>query len=153
MRIEMDMVIPCLEAPILDTFLIKELTPCVVYTYYNKNKEPLYTGKSIDFYDRHYWHMVRDEYSDEIEYVGLRFYDSPAEMEIAELFWIQKLKPQYNRASKHDACFSSLSVSDCSDELVVYEWDLIEYWRTNFLYESFEKCGMDFKKSLRKRNF
>ena len=102
-------------SPILDMLQIKEIKTCVVYSFYNKNKEPIYIGKSISFLDRYDWHL-RKQYAKEIEYIGFRLYKNEAEMELAELFHIQKNIPKYNKASKYNYDLEMVSFKDFSTE-------------------------------------
>ena len=74
----------------------------VVYTYYDNLDNPLYVGKSKNFLSRHFSHQQSDkEYIDKTTKIGLRFYASYLEMEIAEAYWIGVLKPPYNKEYCH----------------------------------------------------
>ena len=146
----MNEVIPAYEAPILDSFIIKELTPNVVFVYYDKDETPLYVGSSKNFYDAHYWHLQKDEFADEIEYVGLRFYDDPAEIDTARRYWMKQLQPKFNKRPDR---LKDPAYQDKTDELIVREIEMVYFWETSELYALLELCGMQPHKDLRKRNW
>lgn len=74
----------------------------VVYTFYGKEREPLYVGSSSDFYERFRVGHWRKSYWEEIEEIGIRLYPDREQMRIAEMAWICIKKPKYNRDAKYN---------------------------------------------------
>lgn len=104
-----------------------------VYTYYDINMNPLYVGKSKQFFARHDNHWMIDKYMGEVVYLGIRLYVSYGEMNIAEQYWIQKKRPKYN---KEDSYFNPdesdcLFIRDCTEECVDKLENIESFW--NFL--------------------
>lgn len=74
----------------------------IVYTFYGKDREPLYVGSSSNFWERFRSGHWRKSYWEEVEEIGIRAYPDREQMRIAELAWIFIKKPKYNRDGKYE---------------------------------------------------
>ena len=126
---------PVLEATILEQFLynVPELRLYVIYTYYDKDFNPLYVGASHAFYDTHALNYNRKSMKETMEkavYVGFVFYDDEETMKELKKYWIAHKNPIYNKRKN-----LSLEIpygivdSDDDDELIVSKDKLEKYWR------------------------
>lgn len=97
----------------------------VVYCFYDKYRQPLYVGKSINFFQRMKKHRQKS-YWKEVESIGLRQYGSEAEMDLAEVYWIQKKHPPMNTEDNHQGKFSYITIKDTSDEFVFNKQELFD---------------------------
>ena len=99
----------------------------VVYTYYNKEEEPLYIGYSTSFYDAHYFNQGK-QFGKEIEYVGFVFFENAEEMKDAKKYYIEARNPKYNkRKYKAVPCLEGLDIS--SDDIVVRNEEMTRRWQ------------------------
>ena len=88
-----------------------------VYRFLNKNNQVIYVGKTINLENRiskHFsvtGHLSRECYSEVkiIEYIDL---PTKIDMDIKELYYINKYKPKYNIINKQDG---RLELSICED--------------------------------------
>ncbi len=87
----------------------------IVYTYYNKQMDPLYTGKTTYFKRRNVQHAEDDAWWNEAEVVGLRKFDTTVDMNIAEIFYITTQKPKYNKSCKNGT-FEAITYEDDVEE-------------------------------------
>lgn len=114
-------------SPILDMLIIADFKTYVVYSFYDKDKNPIYVGKSINFVDRYDWHR-RKPYYQEIEYIGFRQYNNRAEMDLAELFQIQNKLPKYNKSGKFNETLKLVSFQDFSKEEIFTRSNVERYF-------------------------
>ena len=130
----------------IEQFTLKgeDLRLFVVYTYYDKNEEPLYIGCSKDFYNAHYLNKYRLSYCDEIEYVGFVFLDNEDDMKDARKYYIRARNPKYNqRKCKDTPLLPGLDPSD--DDFVVYQKQMERRWgewlgNNDFELDDCKKC-------------
>ena len=86
-------------------FMIGYITPDsiqpMVYTMYDSEGHPLYTGKTIRLYDRMAWHIRaadrREPWMQDVAYIGLILCGDLFEMDLIEVIEIAKKQPKYNR--------------------------------------------------------
>lgn len=109
------------------TLAYEELRLYVIYTYYNKEEQPLYIGCSKDFYNAHYFNQQRLTCADEIEYVGFFFLDNEDDMKDAKKYFIKARNPIYNqRRGKNVPLLPGLDLS--CDEFVVLNSEMEKRW-------------------------
>ena len=80
------------------TLAEEELRQFVIYTYYDKNGEPLYVGASKDFYTAHYQNADRLNFFKEVEYVGFVFLETEENMKEAKPYYIRARQPKHARS-------------------------------------------------------
>ena len=102
-----------------------ELTQYVVYTYYDKDEQPLYIGASRDFYNAHYFNRNRLDFFKNIKYVGFVFADNEAEMKDMKRYYTRARLPRYAKN-----LYLDLPVLPDLDsiELVVSEKEMCKRW-------------------------
>ena len=100
----------------------------VIYTYYDKDLNPLYVGASSDFYNRRYLDMYRfgDVENEKIKYTGFIDYENEKEMKEAKKHWISFKSPLWNKR-KYESFSPNYDVID-EEELVIDDKGLINYW-------------------------
>lgn len=69
------------------TLNIEELRLFVVYSYYDKDWNLLYIGRSRSFYNTHYFNSERLEFFDDVHYVGFLFFKNDEEIIEAKKFF------------------------------------------------------------------
>ena len=112
------------------TYAAEELRQFVIYTYYNRDGEPLYVGSSKAFYDAHYFNSGRLDFFDEIEYVGFFFLDSEEEIKDARKYFIKARAPKYNQRK----CVGTdllPGLDPSADHLVVLRKEMEQRWQEN----------------------
>ncbi len=62
------------------TYADEELRQYVVYTYYDKDWNLLYIGRSKNFYNAHYFNDQRLSFFEKVEYVGFVFLENEKDM-------------------------------------------------------------------------
>ncbi|MBI6874652.1 GIY-YIG nuclease family protein [Clostridium aciditolerans] len=82
-----------------------------VYKIFDKNMVLLYVGKTADFLNRPKAHY-NDPWGNEIDEIILAKCKSKTDMDIYETYYINKLKPKYNRAKVMDEPYISLPEFD-----------------------------------------
>lgn len=107
------------------TLADEELRQFVVYTYYDKNAQPLYIGGSKDFYNAHFFNSQRFSFWDEVEYVGFVFENNEEDMKISKQYYIRAREPKYNKHKYADLDF----YVGLEDEFVVYRKQMERRWR------------------------
>lgn len=107
------------------TLTDEDLRQFVIYTYYDKNKEPLYVGCSKDFYNHHFLNSNRFSFWDEVEYVGFVFEEDEYAMKIAKPFYVKAREPKYNKHKYSDYDF----YVGLEDDFVVYRKQMERRWR------------------------
>lgn len=80
-------IISCIEQ---FTYAVEELRPYVVYTYYDKDWNLLYIGRSKAFYHAHYFNAQRLSFFEKVEYVGFVFLENEKDMISAKKFFRSK---------------------------------------------------------------
>lgn len=112
----------------LFTLAEEELRQFVIYTYYDKDEQPLYVGASKDFYNAHYFNGNRLPYFGDVEYVGFVFLKNEANMKEAKPFYIRARQPKYGRSKYPDLPY--LKGCDVqSDDVVVSVGEMEQRWR------------------------
>lgn len=95
----------------------------IVYTYYDKNGNPLYVGCSRDFYNTHYLNLERHSW--EIEYIGFVFMKNEEEINDAKRYFIKWRNPKYNKIR-----YKNLqSIEPMEDDFVVKHDELLKRWQ------------------------
>lgn len=74
------------------TYADKELRQYVVYSYYDKDWNLLYIGRSMRYYDAHYFNSQRLEFFNKVEYVGFIFLGSEEEIKEAKKFYKENVE-------------------------------------------------------------
>lgn len=79
----------------------------IVYTFYDKEKHPLYVGKSVDIFQRMKWHhraqeKGRERWLGDVAFLGLILFDDVSQMNIAEIVEISIKRPKFNRDCRDD---------------------------------------------------
>lgn len=69
------------------TYADEELRQYVVYTYYDKNWNLLYIGRSKAFYHAHYFNAQRLKFFEKVEYVGFVFLENEKDIVDAKTFY------------------------------------------------------------------
>lgn len=104
----------------LEQLLYKDesLRQYLIYTYYDKNEEPLYVGCSKSFYDAHYFNSERLPFFKDVVYVGFFFLDNEEDMKDARKYFIRAREPKFNqRKCKSTELLPGLDPS--ADSLVI----------------------------------
>lgn len=118
-------------------YAAEELRQFVIYTYYNKDGEPLYIGCSKAFFDAHYFNSERLSFFAEVEYVGFVFMANEADMKDARKYFIKAREPKHNqRKCKDTPLLPGLDPS--ADNLVVSRKEMEQRWRENLSDEEWE---------------
>ena len=110
------------------TYAVEELRQFVIYTYYNKNEEPLYVGCSKDFYNAHYFNSGRLSFFDEIEYVGFVLCENEINMKESKKYYIRARQPKYGRG-KHLTLPYLKGCDIYGDDLVVSTKEMVQRWQ------------------------
>lgn len=99
------------------------LNPGGIYALYDEDGDCLYVGKSKTMYNRLMSHRHSD-FGESIDYVDIRFVESPADRDIYETYAISELNAIYNKdkvdAPAHQAYYRSV-IDDLYDELTTVE--------------------------------
>ena len=106
----------------------EELRQFVIYTYYDKDEQPLYVGASKDFYNAHYFNSQRLSYFGEVEYVGFVFLKNEANMKESKSFYIRARQPKYGR-SKYPNLPYLKGCDVHTDDVVVSVTEMEQRWR------------------------
>ena len=103
----------------------------IIYTLYGKNRKPLYIGASQGIFDRLDWHSRKD-YWKEVYTIGIRVYPDREQMRIAEIMWIFRKKPIYNRDANYNdnkevLAFGmpGIEFKDNTEETIFRKWELV----------------------------
>lgn len=119
-----------------------ELLNCV-YRFLNINNEIIYIGKAKNLKERlrGHTHLSKECYTNthKIQYIT---FNNEADMSTAEIYYINKYKPEYNSASKWTGCLS-------------YKIDTLDNMQWNDyigLYPRFMINGVNYKKNTIKKN-
>ena len=110
-----------------------------IYFYYDKNGQPLYIGKSVNVYLRHLGHKG-DSWMPLATHIGIRTYNTAADMHIAEPYYVVTKKPRFN----------SEFLEDYVDDSDMPQLGLIEYTE-EIIYSISDFCdkyGPTIKKAL-----
>lgn len=110
------------------TLADEELRQFVIYTYYDKDEQPLYVGASKDFYNAHYFNSNRLEFFEEVEYVGFVVLKNEANMKEAKPYYIRARQPKYGR-SKYPKLPYLKGCDVWSDDFVVSVAEMEQRWR------------------------
>ncbi len=113
----------------------EELRQFVLYTYYDKDGQPLYLGNSKSFYNSHYLNMERLSCASEIEYVGFIFLRDESEMRDAKKYYVKARNPKHNQR-KYSSVELLPGVDWSEDDLVVSEKEMRQRW-CEFLGDSY----------------
>lgn len=95
-----------------------------VYILYDREFNPLYVGKSIRLSDRLQSHFNDSSFKDDIAYIGVKQYETRADMDIAEILTIQEKDPEYNKDCNHGEKISQLQISGDVKEINLLLLDL-----------------------------
>lgn len=108
----------------------EELRRFVIYTYYNKDGQPLYVGRSMAFYDAHYLNLERLQFFSEVEYVGFLFMRNENDIKNAKKYYVKARNPKYNqRKCKKLEFLPEMENLDWEyDDLVVREKEMRQRW-------------------------
>lgn len=109
------------------TLAEEELRQFVIYTYYDKNEEPLYIGASKDFYNAHYLNGNRLDFFEEVEYVGFVFLENEANMKEAKPYYIRARQPKHGR-SKYQKLPYLKGCDVYGDDFVVSRSEMEQRW-------------------------
>lgn len=113
---------------------VEELRLFVVYTYYDKDGQPLYVGCSKSFCDAHYFNTTRLSFFNDIQYVGFVFFSCESELKEFKPIYIKARKPKYNKhqykAVPEDKELTKFYGVE-ADELVVEVKEMEDYWWGN----------------------
>lgn len=78
----------------------------IVYTLYDREKHPLYVGKTFRLIDRIYYHDYskdkREPWMKDVVYIGLTLCNSLDEMDLIEVLEIHKKLPKYTSDCRND---------------------------------------------------
>ena len=107
------------------TIAEEELRQYVVYTYYDKNEEPLYVGRSKAFYDTHSLNYNNKEFMDDVEYIGFLVFDNEEITKIAVKDVIGYRKPKHNK--RYYKVDDTAIVPD--DDIVLKKSQMEQRWR------------------------
>lgn len=107
------------------TIAEEELRQYVVYTYYDKNEEPLYVGRSRAFYDTHHLNYDNKDFMDEVEYIGFLVFDNEEITKVAVKDVINYRKPKHNK--RHYKVDETLIVPE--DDIVLKKDQMEQRWR------------------------
>lgn len=105
----------------------------LVYTFYDKDKHPLYVGKSKRFWDRLAWHERakdnKEPWMYNVEYVGLICLETLEEMDVVEVLESHKKLAKYSPDLKHDGenYTTPLFGHKAFDITTYYEEDVFPY--------------------------
>jgi len=109
------------------TLIDESLRQFVIYTYYNKEGEPLYIGCSKAFYSCHYLNAGRLSFFEDVEYVGFVFFDNEADMKDARKYFIKAREPKYNQR-KCKSMQTLPGLDPAADDLVVSRKEMEQRW-------------------------
>ena len=109
------------------TFADEELRQFVIYTYYDKNEEPLYVGASKEFYAAHHFNATRLDFFKEAEYVGFVFLENEPNMKEAKPYYIRARQPKYGR-SKYPKLPYLKGCDVFGDDYVVSRAEMEQRW-------------------------
>lgn len=90
----------------------------IVYKFLNSKNETLYIGKSVNFDNRIKSHIKTKKWWKEVKVVQIAQCSTKTDMDIYELYYINKLEPKYNIAS-----VNNISSSFNLDELEFINYD------------------------------
>lgn len=125
-----------------------------IYRFLDNNQNVLYIGKSVNVYKRINQHFGGEGHLPEECYMNCSSieiieYENPLEMDIGEIFFINKYKPKYNTISKYDANYK-LDITINEDwKFLDFEMNKIKYNYLKFK-ESSLKIIIDELKELKK---
>ncbi len=113
----------------LELFLYRDetLRQFVVYTYYDKDEQPLYVGCSKAYYDADYFNSERLPFFDEVKYVSFAFFENEEEMKAAKKLCIRARNPKHNKAKYKDIPVPT-NWDEENEELVVLRKDMLQVW-------------------------
>ena len=113
----------------MEMFTIKEeaLRQFVIYTYYDKNEEPLYVGASKDFYNAHFLNSNRLDFFKDVEYVGFVFLKNESNMKEAKPYYIRAREPKHGR-SKYPKLPYLKGCDVSGDDIVVSKAEMVQRW-------------------------
>lgn len=113
----------------LEQFLYadEELRQYVVYTYYSKERDPLYIGCSKSFYHAHYFNSQRLPFFDEVKYLGFFFLESESEIRDAKKHFIRAREPKHNKIKERGTAFLP-GLDSSADDFVVLRSEMEEFW-------------------------
>lgn len=114
------------------TYREEELRLFVIYTYYNKDEQPLYVGCSKDFYNAHYLNSERLTFFDEIKYVGFYFFENEEDIKDAKKYFIKVRQPIHNKHKYENLKLykdMEYHLGVDKDDLVVLNSEMMQRWQ------------------------
>lgn len=114
------------------TYKEEELRLFVIYTSFDKDKQPLYVGSSKDFYNTHFLNSFRLLFFDEIKYVGFCFFRNEDDLKDARKYYIKVRQPihnkhKYNKLKLYKDMDFHLGVD--KDDLAVRNSEMMQRWQ------------------------
>lgn len=109
------------------TYAAKELKQFVIYTYYDKDENPLYVGSSTTFYDAHYFNTQRFDWFCDVKYVGFIFMENEDQIKDARKYYIKARSPLHNKR-KCKSVPQLPGLQEDEDDLVVLEKEMRQRW-------------------------
>lgn len=106
------------------TYADEELRQYVVYTYYDQEENPLYIGRSKDFYNTHYINENTKEFMKEVVYIGFMVMENEDETKEAVKHIISWRKPRYNK-KKYNA---EIELSLLEDDIFLSREQMEKRW-------------------------
>lgn len=83
-----------------------------IYKHLNNEEEIIYIGKSKSLLYRQRQHRENSEWFGEIDSIEYCIFDSKIEMDIAELYYINKYNPKYNSKDKRNDNVSNITIEN-----------------------------------------
>ena len=83
-----------------------------IYKHLDNDENIIYIGKSKSLLYRQRQHRESSEWFSEIDSIEYCIFDSKIEMDIAELYYINKYNPKYNGKDKRNDSVSNINIEN-----------------------------------------